>query len=107
MSEEENFFTKAFYLGVGIASYAAEKAGDAFKELKQQADKIAIDQDFPLKLQKIADDMVQKGKMTAEDAKGFVDDMVKQAQLQSQNDIPTEEKTRKPRTIEIITDDDD
>jgi polyhydroxyalkanoate synthesis regulator phasin len=31
---------KAFYLGVGIASYAGEKAGGTLKDAKDQAQKI-------------------------------------------------------------------
>lgn len=58
---------KAFYLGVGAASLAAEKAGATIHDLREQA-------------QVIADEMVQKGEMNAEEAKKFVNEMVKQAQ---------------------------
>ncbi|MBW4467474.1 MAG: phasin family protein [Pegethrix bostrychoides GSE-TBD4-15B] len=77
---------KAFYLGVGAASYAAEKAGTTLSELRVQA-------------QKLADEMVARGEMTAEDAKRMVDEMVTQAQ------DPTATPPAAPRRIEILTDD--
>lgn len=106
MADSENLLQKAFYLGVGIASYAVEKANDKFQELKQQAEKIANTPDFPQQLQKMADDMVNKGKMTAEEARTFVDDMVKQSKSPTiKND--TSSQSAPPRTIEIITDEED
>jgi len=108
MTESENLLQKAFYLGVGIASYAVEKASDKFQELKQQAEKIALTPDFPQQLQKMADDMVNKGKMTAEEARGFVDEMLKKSASQViDKDADAEKKSAQPRTIEIITDDDE
>ena len=77
---------KAFYLGVGAASYAAEKASSTLGELRVQA-------------QKLADEMVARGEMTAEDAKRMVDEMVAKAQ-QVDAASPVE-----PRRIEILTDD--
>ncbi|MBF2048937.1 MAG: phasin family protein [Leptolyngbya sp. IPPAS B-1204] len=81
---------KAFYLGVGAASYAAEKAGVTLAELKVQA-------------QKIADEMVARGEMTTEEAKRMVDEMVSRAQQvppSSETDRPSE-----PRRIEILVED--
>ena len=80
---------KAFYLGVGVASYAAEKAGTTLGELRSQA-------------QKIADEMVARGEMTADEAKHMVDEMVSRAQKDaaSGNAAPTTE----PRRIEILDD---
>lgn len=103
MADSENLLQKAFYLGVGIASYAVEKANDKFQELKQQAQKIALTPDFPQQLQKMTDDMVSKGKMSAEEARNFVDEMLKQSQGLKNNDS---NPPSQPRTIEIITDDD-
>lgn len=106
MADSENLLQKAFYLGVGIAGYAVEKANDKFQELKQQVQNIANTPDFPQQLQKIADDMVSKGKITAEEARTFVDDMVKQHQNQTiKND--TASQSSQPRPIEIITDEED
>ena len=86
MSGFGDLVQKAFYLGVGAASYAAEKAGTTLGELRVQA-------------QKLADEMVARGEMTAEDAKRMVDDMVTRAQ-QADAAQPNE-----PRRIEILTDD--
>ncbi len=84
---------KAFYLGVGLASYASEKAGGTLAELRSQA-------------QKLADEMVAKGEMNAEEARRFVEDMMKQAQ--PGNDEVGESKTRtEPRRIEILDDGDE
>ncbi len=67
MADLGNLVQKAFYLGVGIASYAAEKGGKNLQELKNQA-------------QKVADEMVARGEITAEEAKKYVDYMIQQAQ---------------------------
>ncbi len=81
---------KAFYLGVGLASYASEKAGGKLAELRSQ-------------VQKLADEMVAKGEMTTDEARRFVEDMMKQAQ-QSETVAETPEKTpaSEPRRIEIL-----
>jgi polyhydroxyalkanoate synthesis regulator phasin len=105
MPDSENILQKAFYLGVGIASYAAEKASETIQELKQKAEHFKLDQDFPVKIQKLADEMVDKGKLTAEEAKNFVDEMMKQAQANI-SETPKQEN-REPRTIEIIGDDEE
>jgi polyhydroxyalkanoate synthesis regulator phasin len=81
---------KAFYLGVGIASFAGEKAGLTFAELRSQA-------------QKLADEMVARGEMTTEEAKRMVDEMVSKAQQAPK----AAEPPREPRRIEILDDDDD
>ena len=84
---------KAFYLGVGLASYAGEKAGGKVSELRLQA-------------QKLADEMVSRGEMTTEEAKKFVEDMMHKAQQTAQ--VPTETPTSspaEPRRIEIISED--
>jgi polyhydroxyalkanoate synthesis regulator phasin len=83
---------KAFYLGVGLASYAGEKAGGKLAELRSQ-------------VQKLADEMVAKGEMSTEEARRFVEDMMRQAQQpQPQATGETTEKTAssEPRRIEIL-----
>jgi polyhydroxyalkanoate synthesis regulator phasin len=84
---------KAVYLGVGIATYAAEKAEVNLQELRNQA-------------QKLADEMISRGEITTEEARKYVDDFVKQAQQQTvtanESNIPHE-----PRRIEIIEDEED
>ena len=82
---------KAFYLGIGLASYAAEKANVNLQELKSQA-------------QKVADEMVFRGEMTADEARRYVEELVNQAQV---NPAETTESSspREPRRIEIVFDD--
>ncbi len=84
---------KAFYLGVGLASYAGEKAGGKVSELRLQA-------------QKLADEMVARGEMTTEEAKKFVEDMMQKAQQTAQAPNPEPASTpTEPRRIEIISED--
>lgn len=84
---------KAFYLGVGLASYAGEKAGGKLAELRSQ-------------VQKLADEMVAKGEMNTEEARRFVEDMMKQAQQQTPSDASVSDKpASEPRRIEILEDD--
>lgn len=83
---------KAFYLGVGIASVAQEKAGARLAELRSQA-------------QKLADELVARGEMTTEEAKRMVDEFVVKAQQQT-TDPSTESQRSEPRRIEILSDDD-
>lgn len=86
---------KAVYLGVGLASYAGEKAGSKLNELRAEA-------------QKLADELVKRGEMSTEEARRFVDDMVQQAQQQPP---PVEgagdKKTAEPRRIEIVSEEED
>lgn len=82
---------KAFYLGVGIASYAGEKASSTLGELRSQA-------------QKLADEMVARGEITAEEAKRMVDEMVSRAQQPTSSTAP-DDKPSEPRRIEILSDD--
>lgn len=92
MADFGQFVQKAFYLGVGIASYASEKAGDGFSDLRQQA-------------QKLVDELVERGEITAEEAQTMVNDMVAKAQSASPSDGASPAADSAPRTIEIIEDD--
>ncbi|MDM9382897.1 phasin family protein [Chlorogloeopsis sp. ULAP01] len=84
---------KAFYLGVGLASYAGEKAGGTLTELRSQ-------------FQKMADEMVARGEMTTEEARRFVEDMMKQAQQPPTSGTTAETTTpSEPRRIEILEED--
>jgi polyhydroxyalkanoate synthesis regulator phasin len=89
---------KAFYLGVGLAASAGERAGEKLGEFRGQA-------------QKLADEMVAKGEMTTEEARKFVDDMVKQAQQTpvspSQEPASASAKAGEPRRIEILSDEEE
>ncbi len=88
-----NLVQKAFYLGVGLASYATEKAGGTLSELQSQA-------------QRLADELVARGEMTTEEARKMVDDMVKQAQQQPPQPLKNE-PAAEPRRIEIVSEDEE
>ena len=62
---------KAFYLGVGLASYASEQVGGRVSELQERA-------------QKLADELVERGEMSAEEAQRFMKDVVEQGQAAAQ-----------------------
>jgi polyhydroxyalkanoate synthesis regulator phasin len=79
-----DFVQKAFYLGVGIAASAGEKASD----VKAQA-------------QKLADEMVAKGEITAEEARKMVDGMLAAQQAQVKPSGSEAAQPREPRKIEI------
>ena len=84
---------KAFYLGVGLAAYATEKAGGKLGELRSQ-------------IQTLADDMVAKGEMNTEEARRFVEDMMKQAQQSPKSsETPEQKPASEPRRIEILEED--
>jgi polyhydroxyalkanoate synthesis regulator phasin len=83
---------KAVYLGIGVASYAGEKAGEKLTELRTQ-------------VQKLADEMVERGEMNAEEARRFVDDMVQKAQQQPPTVTSDKARPTEPRKIEILDDD--
>ncbi|MCC5897412.1 MAG: hypothetical protein EA395_15315 [Phormidium sp. GEM2.Bin31] len=91
-----NLFQKAFYLGVGLASYAGEQAGEKLIELRETA-------------QKLADELVERGEMNAEEARRFVEDMVNQGQRQANPKAQVREETgpKEPRRIEILDDDEE
>jgi len=84
---------KAFYLGVGLVSYAGEKASGTIGELRQQA-------------QKLADEMVERGEITAEDARKLVEEMIAKAQQEVPPANSPQHKTQsEPRLIEILDED--
>ena len=86
---------KAFYLGVGLAASAGEQAGETLGGLRSQA-------------QKLADEMVAKGEMTTDEARRFVDDMMKQAQQPTVEQNSSSSNTPgEPRRIEILTEDEE
>lgn len=79
-----DFVQKAFYLGVGIAASAGEKASD----VKAQA-------------QKLADEMVAKGEINAEEARKMVDGMLSSAQQAQVKPGQSAAQPKEPRKIEI------
>ncbi len=84
---------KAFYLGLGLATVAGEKAGETIGELRTQASKLA-------------DDLVERGEMTSEEARKFVDDLVRNAQKPISESAPDSTSKDSPRTITIDDEDD-
>jgi polyhydroxyalkanoate synthesis regulator phasin len=82
---------KAAYLGIGLASYASEKMGEKVGELGAQ-------------VQKLADEMVERGEMTTEEARRFVDEMMAKAQSTGPETVDAAQPTE-PRRIEILDDD--
>ena len=88
MADFSKLVQKAFYLGIGIAAYAGEKASDTFSDLRVQA-------------QKLVDELVERGELTAEEAQRMVDDMVNQAQTAAPDPAAAA-----PRKIEILDDSD-
>ena len=91
MADFGQLVQKAFYLGVGLASYASEKAGDGFSDLRQQA-------------QKLVNELVERGEITAEEAQKMVNDMVDRAQTSAAAN-PSPPADTAPRKIEILEDD--
>ena len=89
MANFENIAKKAFYMGVGFASYAQEKANNTLKDVRVQA-------------QKLADEMAERGEMSTEEARKFVDDLVEQAQQGNVSGSNTPSSEREPRRIEIV-----
>ncbi len=92
MAGFEDIVKKAFYMGVGFADYAQEKAGTALAEITTQA-------------QKLADEMIARGEMNVEEARKFVDEMVQQAQQDIFEASENEPEHKEPRIIEIVTED--
>jgi len=84
---------KAFYLGMGLASVAGEKAGATLNELRSQATKLA-------------DDLVERGEMSTEEARRFVDDLIRQSQSSGTGQEEIRNSDR-PRTIDILNEDDE
>lgn len=85
-----DIFQKAVYLGVGLASYAGEKAGSVLNELRTET-------------QKLADEMVKRGEMTTEEARRFVEDTIRQAQeVAGENPGGGGSPPPEPRRIEIL-----
>jgi len=91
-----DLFQKAFYLGLGFVNYAQEKAGSTLQELRERANKLA-------------DEMVRRGEMNAEEARRFVDDLMREAETKqgvgSEQARSGSTDTREPRRIEILDDD--
>jgi polyhydroxyalkanoate synthesis regulator phasin len=84
---------KAVYLGVGLAAYAGEKAGKTIEELREQG-------------QKLAQEMVERGEITADEARRYVDEWIsKTQQAPASPPTPSQTTPQQPRQIEILEED--
>lgn len=81
---------KAFYLGVGAASYAGEKAGGTLKDLREQA-------------QSVVNELVERGELTTEEAQQIFNKMMQRAQEGAST--VAEPPREAPRRIEILDED--
>jgi len=88
----QDLVKRALYLGVGIAAYAAEQASTNLKELR-------------VKAQKLADTLVERGEMNAEEARRYVDELIREAQ--GETVVQDADQSPSPRRIEIVADDAD
>jgi polyhydroxyalkanoate synthesis regulator phasin len=75
---------KAFYFGVGLAAYTAERAGVKLQELQGQA-------------QQLTDELVQRGEATAKETQQWIGTVMPQV-------VPPEPPpaANRPRSIEIL-----
>lgn len=88
-----NLVQKAFYLGVGIASYAGEKAGSAIGDLRSQA-------------QKLVDELVERGELSADEAQKMMNDMLARAEAAAvvEPQSTDAQADSGPRQIQILDD---
>jgi len=91
MNDLPDFVKKAFYLGVGVASYAGEQAGNKVVEIQERA-------------QKLADEMIRRGEMSAEEANRWLNQLNANPTKVSVEEVPY---TDQPQTIELVTEDED
>jgi len=91
MAQFGNWFQKALYLGLGLADYAGERAGSTLQQLRTKS-------------QQLAEELVARGEMSSEEARQFVNDILKNAQPGEESD--TTDATAGPQPIEILTEED-
>lgn len=89
MPDFGNMVQKALYLGVGLATYAGEKAGETFADL-------------PNKLQQLADEMVARGEMSTEEARRAVESLLQQSEQGNSADAAADRAPNEPRRIDIL-----
>lgn len=83
---------KAFYLGVGVASYAGERASGTVKDLQEQA-------------QKLVNELVERGEMTTDEAQQLFNKMMQRPQTSDPASSPAETESPRPRRIAILEED--
>lgn len=91
MNDLPDFVKKAFYLGVGVASYAGEQAGNKVAEIQERA-------------QRLADEMIRRGEMSAEEANQWINQLNGNPTQVSVEEVPYPDQ---PQTIELVTEDED
>ncbi|WP_299403664.1 hypothetical protein [Acaryochloris sp. IP29b_bin.148] len=87
MNDLPDFVKKAFYLGVGVASYAGEQAGNKVAEIQERA-------------QQLADEMIRRGEMSTEEANQWLNQLNTNPTPVSVEEVPYPEQ---PQTIELVT----
>jgi polyhydroxyalkanoate synthesis regulator phasin len=87
-----NLAQRALYLGMGLASYAADKAMAVVNQAPTHLSELRK------RTQKITDELVRRGEMTAEEARAYVEAVAK-AQNRSPKETGASEEG--PRTIQI------
>lgn len=91
---------KAFYLGVGLADLAQERATASLQQLRHSS-------------QELVEELVRRGEMNAEEARKYVDNLVEEARrARAAQTAAADRETREgerlePRPIEIVAEDSD
>ena len=91
MADFQDLVKKAFYLGVGAVSYAGEQATDQLSGLQKRA-------------QELADEMIQRGEMTAEEARQWVENLPNQGPPPS-SQAPKDTYSGQPQVIDVQIED--
>lgn len=91
MNDLPDFVKKAFYLGVGVAAYAGEQAGQKVAEIQERA-------------QQLADEMIKRGEMSTEEANRWLNQFSSIPTPVSVEEAPYPEQ---PLTIELVTEDEE
>ncbi|MFZ4640120.1 MAG: phasin family protein [Nodosilinea sp.] len=89
---------KTFYLGVGAAAYAGEKATHTLKDIQKLSSNL---RDLQQQAQTVVNDLVERGEITAEEAQRLVNQLVNRP-----GKSPTHPPaSAEPRSIEISDND--
>ncbi|WP_299485846.1 hypothetical protein [Acaryochloris sp. IP29b_bin.137] len=91
MNDLPDFVKKAFYLGVGVASYAGEQAGQKVAEIQERA-------------QQLADEMIKRGEMSTEEANRWLTQFNSTPTQVSVEEAPYPDQ---PQAIELITEEEE
>ncbi len=91
------FAQKALYFGVGLFTAAADKASSVAEQANQHLSGLR------LQAQSLMDELVERGAMSAEEARTYMDDLIKKTQdaTQSSSQSDSSSTQRGPRKIQI------